>query len=261
MALLHVDFFSTVLGMRTEMDVILPEQRPSSRLQVLYLLHGMTDDQTAWQRWTSIERYARDYQLAVIMPTTYLGWYTNMAYGERYFDYISQELPDTALGMFPAISDRREDTFVSGLSMGGYGALKCGLLRPDRFSCAAPLSGGLDAARIADVAASGKTMSGMPDELRIFRDVLGDFGDVRGSDLDLLHVAETLAPKDRPRVFMWCGTEDFLYQDNVRMRDHLTKLGYDLTYSDGPGDHSWPYWDREIQNVLRWLPLRKWGEV
>lgn len=56
---------------------------------------------------------------------------------------------------------------------------------------------------------------------------------------------------------MWCGTEDFLYQQNLKMRDHLNGLGYDLTYRETPGDHQWCYWDREIQNVLKWLPIQE----
>ena len=94
MALLHVNFFSDVLGMATSMDVILPEQtmgqigmegRASDKpYPTLYLLHGMSDDHTIWQRRTSIERYVSDMGIAVVMPTTHLGWYTDMAQGNRY---------------------------------------------------------------------------------------------------------------------------------------------------------------------------------
>jgi S-formylglutathione hydrolase FrmB len=71
--------------------------------------------------------------------------------------------------------------------------------------------------------------------------------------------AERLAAsgKPKPNVYIWCGTEDFLYQQNVKMRGHLEKLGYNLTYEESPGDHSWPYWDAKIQTVLDWLPLAK----
>ena len=99
MALLHVDFFSDVLGMCAEMDVILPERnrgqigmegkRGEGKYPVLYLLHGMSDDHTIWQRRTSIERYAADYGIAVVMPSTQLGWYTDMHIGFPWFTYIT----------------------------------------------------------------------------------------------------------------------------------------------------------------------------
>ena len=183
----------------------------------------MSDDHTIWQRRTSIERYAAEKGLCVVMPTTHLGWYTDMYIGYNYFTYITKELPEICRGFFPNLSPRREDTYAAGLSMGGYGALKCGLRAGETFSRVASLSGGP-------------------------RDK------VRGSFNDLFQAAVDMKDSpNRPDVFMWCGTEDFLYQSNVAMRDHLRKLGYSLAYSETPGDHQWKYWDREIQNVLNWL--------
>lgn len=258
MVLLHVNFMSETLSMATEMDVILPQGEHDGHCPVLYLLHGMSDTYTAWQRLTSIERYVEDYHVAVVMPTTYLGWYTNMAHGERYFDFVTQELPRVVHAMFPNLSTCREETFVAGLSMGGYGALRCGLRAPHLYSHAAALSGAVDVAAIVERALPSGLDPGFE---RLFRDILGDFSTVRGSENDLLAAAEQLAPEARPRVFIWCGTEDFLYADNVTMHGHLDALGYDLTYSEGPGNHTWQYWDREIQNVLRWLPLEKRGDT
>ena len=262
MALLHVDFFSDVLGMCVEMDVILPEQthgqigmegkRGDGKYPVLYLLHGMSDDHTIWQRRTSIERYAADYGIAVVMPSTQLGWYTDMYMGPKWWTYISQELPAICRSFFPYMSDKREDTFAAGLSMGGYGALKCGLLAPDTFGAVASLSGGVDAADCA------KSVGGKNDQLWI--DIFGPHDQIEGSDNDLFAIAERLkakAPEKMPKVYMWCGTEDFLYHQNIKMKAHLEKLEYDLTYEESPGDHQWKYWDEKIQTVLKWLPIKK----
>jgi len=57
----------------------------------------------------------------------------------------------------------------------------------------------------------------------------------------------------KPRLYQCCGTEDFLYADNVRFRDVVRKLPLDLTYEEGPGEHAWAYWDKMIQNVLKWM--------
>ena len=137
MALLHVDFFSDVLGMSMNMDVLLPQQTQGQigmegraaqgKYKTMYLLHGMSDDQTIWQRRTSIERYVSSLGIAVVMPTTHLGFYTDTTYGMRYWTFLSQELPKICREFFPQMSAEREDTLAAGLSMGGYGAWKLGL--------------------------------------------------------------------------------------------------------------------------------------
>lgn len=237
-----------------QMDVILPEatrgligmagQSGGAMWKTLYLLHGMSDDHTIWQRRTSIERYAAEKGIAVVMPTTHLGWYTDMYRGFKYFSFIAGELPKVCRQMFPNLSPRREDTYAAGLSMGGYGALKCGFRAPEVFSRVASLSGGVDAAATALRGA----------ENSYWRDVFGPAEDVPGSVNDLFAAAEELKDSPlRPDVYMWCGTEDFLYDQNVRLRDHLDALGYDLIYEESPGDHQWKYWDEKIQTVLDWL--------
>ncbi|MDD4796270.1 MAG: alpha/beta hydrolase family protein [Eubacteriales bacterium] len=261
MALLHVDFFSDALGMCAEMDVILPEQTKGQigmegkagdgKYPTLYLLHGMSDDHTIWQRRTSIERYVADKGIAVVMPSTHLGWYTDMHYGFAYWTYISKELPQICRTFFPNMSDRREDTFAAGLSMGGYGALKLGLRASDTFGAVAALSAGIDVAGICKNASD--------EDKNFWLGIFGPADEVQGSDNDLFALADKLAAsgKQKPPIYMWCGTEDFLYEQNHAMRDHLREKGFDLTYEESPGDHSWPYWDAKIQTVLDWLPIGK----
>lgn len=246
MALLDVNFFSDVLGRGARMEIVLPDgAAPQGGFPTLYLLHGMTDDCTLWLRRTSIERFADEKRLAVVMPGTNLAWYANTSAGERYFDHVSDELVRISRRMLPGLSHRREATFVAGLSMGGYGALRCALNRTDIFSKAASLSGALDAAglpRLEDPLA----------DAAYWEDIFGPTNEIAGSAHDLFRAAER-CPAPRPALWMWCGTEDFLYSMNLHMRDHLRRLGYALVYSEGPGDHHWQYWDREIQNILDWL--------
>ena len=243
---MQVDFYSDVLGRGAQLCALLPEgPAPAGGFPTLDLLHGMNDDSTVWTRRTSIERYAEAKRLAVVMPDSRLGWYANTRAGERYFDHISDEIPHFSRRLLPGLSHRREDTFVAGLSMGGYGAFRCALGRPDVFSKAASLSGALDASRLSKL--------DEPLEREAYwEDIFGPAEEIPGSGNDLFHTAECLR-ENRPELWMWCGTEDFLYADNLRMRDHLRALGYALTYSEGPGDHSWKYWDAQIQNVLDWL--------
>lgn len=261
MALIHCDFFSNTLGMMMTMNVILPEPAGDRQIGMasaagdvergfptLYLLHGMSDNHTAWCRRTSIERYASAKGLAVVMPNVHRSYYANMKHGHAYWDYISQEVPDRAQRLF-RLSGRREDTFVAGLSMGGYGAFKMALNHPDRFAAGASLSGALDPMGLLDT---------MSDRYREWCNLFGDPPQVAGTESDLFAKAEALAASEHQALplFQCCGTADFLYEQNLRYRDFAKGLGLNLTYEEHEGDtHEWGYWDRMIQRVLEWLPL------
>src|SRR6476659_555810 len=159
MALVRCDFFSEVLEVGTSMTVLLPQAsedqvgvtgtQRTGDFPVLYLLHGLSDDSTAWLRYSSIERYTAPLGLAVVMPQVQRSFYADEVHGERFFTFLSEELPRVIASFF-RVSQRREDTFVAGLSMGGYGALKWALHRPERFAAVASLSGALDLGDIAN---------------------------------------------------------------------------------------------------------------
>ncbi len=255
MPLVHCNFFSHALGMASSMDVILPlpEQGAiGAKYPVMYLLHGHSDDHTIWQRRTSIERYVEGTNLAVVMPNVHRSFYTDMAWGHNYWTYVSEELPRVVQSLFH-ISSAREDTYVAGLSMGGYGAFKLALSLPRKYSYACSLSGAVDMA-------DGIDLNGKDDAWRHFmQSIYGDLSKFRNSPNDTMHLARKLAKSKapRPKMYQWCGTEDFLYEDNVRFMKQARELGLDLIYAESPGDHSWPYWDREIQTFLGMLPIKK----
>jgi putative tributyrin esterase len=254
MAFMECHFHSDVLGVESTMNVILPQ---TSNTQIgmesavkdgafpcLYLLHGLSDDHTTWMRRTSIERYVSSLGLAVVMPAVNRSFYTNMVCGPRYWDFVSEELPAVVQSMF-RVSGERKDTFVAGLSMGGYGAFKMGLARPDLFAAAGSFSGALDMVWRATVDEDG----GFGEERRL---VFGEADQFAGSDHDLLALAGKAAGGDQPMPFMyqWCGTEDFLYEDNVRFAEHARSVGLDIMVEEGPGDHQWKYWDQQIVRFL-----------
>jgi S-formylglutathione hydrolase FrmB len=256
MILNEINFFSEVLGIRSTMNVLLPQRtldeiknKRKPKYRTLYLLHGHSDDHTAWMRWTSIENYVEGLNLAVVMPAVNLSFYTDMVYGKNYFQFISEEVPAVVRDLF-SLSSRREDNFVAGLSMGGYGAFKLALSLPERYAAAASLSGAVD------VTAATKG-HGLHDEKEWGIEMKSVFGDTRklvGSEHDLLALAKKVAKEPvKPRLYQCCGTEDFLYADNIRFRDAIRKLPFDFTYEEGPGDHVWQYWDRMIQRVLAWM--------
>lgn len=257
MAFLEVNFFSDVLGMCMSMNVILPYAKQEydcpqaiaegDTYPTLYLLHGMGDDHTSWMRNTSIERYASSRRMAVVMPSTYLGWYTDMKYGYAYRTFIGEELPKICRSFFPGMSHRREDNYISGLSMGGYGALAMALTYPETYSIAAPLSAAFDPKHLYN------------SNDNYFCDIFGDIDSFDGSDNDLFYLAERnmREGKPLPELYIACGTDDSLLGENRRMREKLDQLGYDFTYSESPGNHNWAFWDKEIQNVLAFIDSRR----
>ncbi|CAM3809723.1 alpha/beta hydrolase family protein [Cohnella lubricantis] len=264
MALIHCHFFSESLGISTSMTVILPQQTSGQigmsgwsgggKHPALYLLHGFSDDDTIWTRRTSIERYVAELGLAVVMPNVHKSFYADMAYGDRYWTFLSEELPAVARSFFP-LSDKREDNFVAGLSMGGYGAFKWALRHPDRFAAAASLSGALDLAEHMAQAAD-TSMN------RVFKLIFGD-REIRGTEDDLLWLLEQSGKTEglMPALFQSCGTEDFLYEDNVAFREKLASVGYPsaYVYEEHPGAHTWEYWDEHIQRALRFFMEQRDG--
>ena len=266
MILNEVYFFSDTLGFHTSMVVLLPKRtlpemksKRALRYRTLYLLHGHSDDHTAWQRFTSNERYAEGLNLAVVMPAVHLSFYNDMAHGGKYWQFISEEVPTLVREMF-SLSSARKDNFVAGLSMGGYGAFKMALTHPERFAAAASLSGALDIRAVIDLNHRRSNQAWLEE----MRTVFGDLSKVPGSKHDLMTLAKKAAKSSvKPRLYHCCGTGDQLHEDNLRFREAVRKLPLDLTYEEGPGEHNWAYWDKMIQRVLVWMfPVRKKaGEV
>lgn len=257
MILNEVNFFSEILGMRSTMNVLLPQRilldgksKRKPNYRTLYLLHGHSDDHTAWMRWSSIEKYAEGLNLVVVMPSVHLSFYNDMAHGGAYWQFISEEVPTLVRDMY-SLSAARKDNYVAGLSMGGYGAFKMALTHPQRFAAAASLSGAVDLNEVVRVKHDDPLN---PAWIVQMRTVFGDLSKVHGSKNDLFALARKVAKSPvKPRLYQCCGTEDLLYPDNVRFRDAVQKLPLALTYEEGPGDHNWAYWDMTIQRVLTWM--------
>jgi S-formylglutathione hydrolase FrmB len=209
-------------------------------------------------RRTSIERYVAPLGLAVIMPNVHRSYYTDMAVGGAYWTFLTEELP-TVMHSFFNLSDKRDDHFVAGLSMGGYGAMKWGLSKPEYFSHVASLSGVLDINDTMQQIINGKKGGHFNVTRRAeFEAIFGAIDKVKGSPNDLFHLIEKLTTSDVPipKLFQCCGTEDFLYKNNLNFKKFISSYNQiDLTYMEGSGVHSWDFWDTYIQHVLKWLPL------
>lgn len=244
------------------MNVILPQATQgqigmtgaagSGKYPVLWLLHGASDDHTIWMRRTSIERYVSELGLAVVMPSASLSFYQDMAVGPLYGTFIREELPAIARSFFP-LSDRREDNFVAGLSMGGYGAMHVALTDPHRYAAAASLSGVLNIANFVEI-------DGDPRREAWAQMIFGEPNPALTG-----HVADLLAKLDThsaagvtlPKLYACCGRDDYLIEHSRAFDRKCRELSIPLKYVENEGSHDWGYWDRMIQDVLAWLPLPK----
>lgn len=252
MALVTCDFFSDVLEVGCSMTVVLPQPTeeqigvegdsiPRTDFPVLYLLHGLSDDHTAWLRYTSVERYAAAAGLAVVMPAVSRSFYANERNGGRYWDYVVDELP-AIVGNFFRISQDPAQTYVAGLSMGGYGAMKLALTHPDRFAAAATLSGALDL----------DELSSRPERVDLFHRI---FGETIPDDADIFKLLDAADADTLPRIHVSTGTEDAagLVEGNRRFAAGLEAKGADVTSDFRPGEHVWQLWDDLLPEVIDWM--------
>ncbi len=257
MAFLELNYHSDALKMGVTVNVILPEKAKTvigmkadgeGTYKTLYLLHGLSDDHSIWMRRTSIERYAAEYGIAVVMPSVGRSWYTDMAYGGQYFTFVTKELPSVCRNFFRGMSDKREDNLVAGLSMGGYGAMKAALLCPETFGGCASLSGALD---IASFPGTDR----VPEWQGIFGEQLTSPADLKGTDHDLPTLIQRNAQRHVPfpKLYLWCGESDFLLEQNRRVHGLLEERGVDHSYNESEGNHSWKWWDLHIQHALNYL--------
>ena len=260
MALLQINFYSETLHRKVPVQVILPiDVSPGNTepYKTLYLLHGLTENCMAWTSNTRIERWATERNLAVVMPSGENSFYVDHPFGSSCFGdfgaYIGQELVEMTRKMFRLSTDRA-DTFIAGLSMGGFGALRNGLKYHETFGYIACLSGAI---HIFEYPFDD------PD-----RNIIGEdacFGDIRAAaltDKNPRVAAEILFERKRtdpnvsfPKVYIACGTEDYLLKANRQFAQFLRINGVSVTYEEGPGKHDWDFWESYIQRVLEWLPI------
>lgn len=240
MALSEFRFFSNTLGKQVGAFVLLPDTGKPP-FATMYLLHGLSDDYTIWLRRTRIEEYVKNLPLAVVMPDGYRGFYTNAVTGPAYATYMISDVVGSVERHFN-VKRSRNARCISGLSMGGYGALRLALGYPDLFASAHSHSGAL-------MFGSRSPEHALPDRSREYQLILGD--DPRGTDHDLLTLAKRARKQNKlPKLRIDCGTEDFLLEPNRTFTKELHKLKVPHEYEEFPGAHEWGYWDLHIREAI-----------
>lgn len=250
MALLTINYKSKTIGMNHQFIAILPEdvsyfntEIEPKQLKTMLLLHGLSSDETSYMRYTSIERYANDHQIAVIMPNADHSGYSNMEFGHKYFDYVLEVL-DYAHQILP-LSQKREDNFIAGHSMGGYGTIKYALTQGHRFAKASPLSSVFNAQTFIDIDwndFSGQAIAGV-DKM------------TQDTELDPYYLVDKAIAENKviPELLIMCGTEDQLYEDNKQFIAYLDAQNVSYQFEDGPGEHDYAYWDKAVKRAIEWF--------
>ena len=265
MALIHVDFYSQILGKETHAVVMLPSFSqldhmttpadqlfdPGRKFKTLTLLHGFSQNESSWQRFSSAERYAERFGLAIICPDGNNGHYTDWKIGPRNLSFLQDEFLPAMRAMFP-LSAEREDNFVGGLSMGGYGACKWAFTYPETFSHVISFSGGVDIRPRLEFYKSRL-------DTRLVEQVYGDLDLVPDSPHDIFWLIRKVKEEKRPlpRVYTCVGTEDKAGLMNQEgLLKVLDEVGADVTVYTAPGHHDFWFWDEALRKVImEWLPL------
>lgn len=238
MALVQLQWFSPTLGMHMVTWALLPNNAKPP-YATLYLLHGLSDDGSIWTRRTRLELHAEKYLLAIVMPTALRGFYTHNDKAPDFAKYIAEDVVQSSERFLPLKADRKARA-IGGLSMGGYGALRVGLARPDLFSSIHSHSGALLGC------SEGTKVGDIPDAEWIF-------GPKRyaGSQHDLLvHAKAAKKAGNLPKIRIDCGKEDFLIEVNRKVHGQLQRAEIPHEYDEYPGTHNWEYWDTHIQTAL-----------
>jgi len=259
MAILEVTYMSAALNRNTTFQVVLPADRmnpactqylPLEPLKTLYLLHGLQDNSEGWLTSTRIKRWATLMNMAVVMPQGDNSYYVDRPESKsNYGVFIGEELVEITRRMFP-LSRRREDTYIGGLSMGGFGAVRNGLKYHETFSRIIGLSSALYVFEKPEEffdGTFGKARFGAYEEA-----VLTD-KNPRVAAENLLALKKKDPKVELPKLYIACGEDDFLLESNRSFKAFLEEKGFDCTYVEAPGTHSWDFWDEHIKKGLDWL--------
>lgn len=268
MAFIQMNLLSQCLMRTVPVNVVLPADkmvfpgmpvRENKPYKTLYLLHGIFGNHMDWGTGTRIQRYAEENDLVVVMPAGENAFYVDRADANDFYgEFVGRELVELTRKMFP-LSDKREDTFIGGLSMGGYGAMRNGLKYSDTFGYIVSLSGAL----LVEEYPKRTNEAPFFIERRDYAEsCFGDLDALQESDMNPKWMIKKLKEegKDIPKIYIACGDQDSLLGTNKDMAAFLQEQGVDVTFEVGPGNHEWDFWDTYIKKaVYEWLPTEHNG--
>lgn len=261
MAVMDLYFDSVSMARTVDLKAVLPNDLRDSKkegnasyersMKTLILLHGFSGHSGDWLYKSLIQRMAVKYNIAVFMPSGENYFYLD-APGRAYGTYIGEELPAYLRKTFH-LSDQAEDTYIGGLSMGGFGAIHTGYAYPETFGGIFAFSSAMiihEAAKMKEGEATAFA------DYEYYRSVFGDLDLVEESSKnpETLVTGLNAAGKILPRLYMACGTEDFLLENNRKFHRFLleNKVNNHI-YVEDAGAHDWDFWTAHLEQALVWL--------
>ena len=255
MVLFRGDVKCKSLQRRTSISVILPadnlhflkdmEEIVPQPYKILYLLHGLYGSDDIFLANTSIQKFAEDNGIAVVIPSGENSFYVDHEKSHRFYgEYIGQELLDITRNIFP-LSDKREDTFIAGFSMGGYGAIRNGLKYSQNFAKIGMISSALITDDIVNYTSDDNVLRSR----EFYESIFGNLDELKGSDMDPKALVENC--DDVPDIFMACGEDDFLLDKNIDFYEFLNSKNIDCEFIQAPGEHTWEFCDKFIKEFIK----------
>lgn len=249
------EFYSKTLEMDTGVSVVIPNDLlAEGGYRVAYLLHGLGGTHNSWVNNSLLHAYAAHGRTIYVMPDVGRSFYANMKHGFRYLAYVTEELPEICRSLF-SISSRREDTVVMGNSMGGYGALVCGLNRPDRYGmCGAFSSPCLFLREYLEMLHCSENKGRFIEEYgrRLYEDMICVFGDelVCGVEADVLGLAERVSGEGL-EVYCTCGDGDMFVGENRRFAESMKgRGGIEFVYEEWAGEHNFEFFNESLRRAI-----------
>lgn len=249
MAVAKVRFFSDKLHMMVPVAVILPEEAglPDTGLKTVWTLHGGNGDYTEWLYHSSVARYAQEMGIAVVLLTVYNSFGMNMAHGAAYADFLQDEVMEKIRSLFPTLSQRREDTYAAGASMGGFAAFRWAVNRPEQFEAVGAFAGAIYMEDIFRKYLEG-IQPGGPDFINSF----GSLDRLICTDNDIFYMTakNSREEKKNPRMYLLCGKDDFGFEQNKAAFRLLKESGEEPVFHEVEGTHSFSCWDPYITDMF-----------
>lgn len=231
------------------------EAAKPEKFRTLYLLHGFGGNESDWMDYTNLRALSEENNLAIVLPSAENSFYENWGgIGASYSDFVGKELVDFTRRAFP-LSEKREDTFIGGLSMGGFGALRLGCLYHETFGKIFSFSG---AFIVDDIAGQKPGYRDMIADYEYYVRAFGNLDHVKNTEKDPLFCVDEAVRAGRiPAFYQAVGTEDFLLEENRSMHEELLKRNIPVSYHESKGTHNWTFWNEYLPKALGWLLDKK----
>lgn len=249
MSYLTINFKSKALHMPVMLDVLMPQGH--GNYKTLYLLHGAGGDHTCWGLKTRIADYVEGKDIAVVMPSGYNRFYVDNINGKDFFTFISDELVKQCENWFDVSRDAG-DRYIAGMSMGGYGAFYAALKKPGMYNTAFSYSGLLNIIERYD----------KPQGVDMFP-VFGTRQQLIDNKFDLYELLhkksdnDTVNVENSSKFIVTCGTSDPRIHMSREFFNAAKQAGLDVSYYEKDGAHDWKYWDKCIEQTIKYIA----GEV